>query len=489
MLTMTDVQPSDPTEAPLADATGVAPEVREAGPTDVAKEKHPQEKEQVVGDATESEEETPTRLLTRNRAHLLPVQDSDTESDKTTRRRTRRQDAKKESANTSTGKQKKTAGKGKRSGKNASDEDDDGTPGEYIPVEVGDCVLLDSGDPDDHYVALVSSVHRSQNQDKQPGTFTAQWYYKPDDVREQVRALIDGGVLEGEVFLSPHKDKNSIDAVIGLCNVVSPEEYEEVQREIKRGFREKSKPYYICRFKYYPGRPIKKALEVVKNDAIRSGLGPMKPKIGDEFQVAVPEFTEPASRRSSDIDAESEVPWKTLELGRPSFRYRQMWSPLVLEHQSLAFRQFRDLLEPIRFAIGNVLKIFRKESKATGHLRCIVLKYIPSDHIQVCLSTGQVRAVLTGELCSPLGDDVAFSHFYRSRFNLCEAVRQCSEVIQRVQHDERDAFRKEVVVFSQLAHQDELELVSAAAIEAAGLDLTEEEVDDDDNTANPKRRK
>ncbi|GAB9471640.1 hypothetical protein Gpo141_00008844 [Globisporangium polare] len=443
-----------------------------------------------------SEEEIPIRRLTRNRASLLLLDESDTESDKSGgRQRTRRQwsqqqqQASKSSndAKTPSSGKKKASGKARSGGRkgdgSSSESDDDGTPGEYIPVQVGDCVLLDSGDPENHYIALVSSVQRSQNLTKQKdGSFTAQWYYKPDDIRQEVRNLIVGGVLEEEVFLSPHKDKNSIDAVVGLCNVVSPEEYDAVQSEIKRGFREKTKPYYICRYKYYPGRPIKRALEVVKNDAIRSGLGPMKPKIGEQHQAPVPEWVEPEPQpvleKAEREAALAAVPWKTPEPPRTSRRYSQVWSPLVLEHQSLAFHQFQQVLVPLKFAVGNVLKFFNRDAKVPGHVRCIIMSHVPSDHIQICLSTGQVQAVLPSEVCSPLGDDVAMTYFYRSRFNLCEAIRECADVIVRAQQKERDAFRKEVVEFSQLAFREEQELAASAAIEAAGIDLTEEEDED-----------
>lgn len=462
--------------------------------------------------ATENEEEViPIRRLTRKRASLLQLEESsDTESDKSGgRQRTRRQRSQQQqqqekanNAKTKAGRKKKASGNARSGGGkgagSSSESDDDGTPGEYIPVEVGDCVLLDSGDPENHYIALVSSVQRSQNLTKQrDGSFTAQWYYKPDDIRQEVRNLIVGGVLEGEVFLSPHKDKNSIDAVVGLCNVVSPEEYDAVQSEIKRGFREKTKPYYICRYKYYPGRPVKRALEVVKNDAIRSGLGPMKPKIGDQHQVPVPEWVEPEPKpvlEKAERDAAlAAVPWKVPELPRTSRRYRQVWSPLVLEHQSLAFHQFQQVLVPLKFAVGNVLKFFKRDAKVSGHVRCIILNHVPSDHIQICLSTGQVLAVLPSELCSPLGDDVAMTHFYRSRFNLCEAIRECADVIMRAQQKERDAFRKEVNEFSQLAFREEQELAAAAAIEAAGIDLTEEDEQDEEQDeelpATRKRRR
>ncbi|KAF4315483.1 hypothetical protein BBI17_009447 [Phytophthora kernoviae] len=185
-------------------------------------------------------------------------------------------------------------GSSKQKSKDGESDDSDSTA-DYIHVQVGDCVMLDSGDPDDPYVALVSSVQTSQRHDRAVSSFMAQWYYKPYDVRDEVKALIKGGILENEVFLSPHKDRNSIDAVIEVCQVVSLEEYTEIQDEIKRGYREKGKTFFVCRYKYYPNRSnIKKALEVVENEAIRSGLGRPKPNIGENYQAVIPDFIEPA---------------------------------------------------------------------------------------------------------------------------------------------------------------------------------------------------
>lgn len=446
------------------------------------------------GNATESEEEevaAPLRRVTRTRASM-PHIDSDSESSNKPVRRTRRQRAAQSNGGTATGgkagatggKQKKGRGRPPKRGAKSGSDSDDSSPGDYVHVEVGDCVLLDSGDPDNSFIALVSSVQRSQNHVNQPGTFTAQWYYKPDDIRSEVRDLIVGGVLEREVFLSPHKDKNSIDAVLGLCNVVSPEEYKEVQAEIKRGFREKTKPYFICRYKYYPGRPVKKALEIVKNDAIRSHLGPMKPKVGEHFQATVPAFTEPpplldTAAAAGSVTAEV-PPWKTPPPPRSTLRCQQVWSPLVPEYQNAGLNQFLQMLKPVRYSVGNVLKLFRRQdalTEASGHVRCIVLSYEPSEHVEVCLSTGSVQAVLPSELCSPLGDDVALTHFYHARFNVCSAILECAGAIERSQQLERDAFRKEVVAFSQLAAMKKQE--QALALEAMEL-YTEEDEDDAD---------
>ncbi|KAI9922895.1 hypothetical protein PsorP6_000169 [Peronosclerospora sorghi] len=327
------------------------------------------------------------------------------------------------------------------------DSDDSDSPRDYVHVQVGDCVMLDSGHPSDPYIALVSSVQTSQRQDRSVSSFMAQWYYKPYDVKEEVKALIEGGVLENEVFLSPHKDKNSIDAVIEVCQVVSPEEYVEIQDEIKRGFREKGKTYFICRYKYYPNRSnTKKALEVVENEAIRNGLGRPKPNIGTNYQANIPDFIEgPPSRTSLD---DSIVPWKTPE--NSTVRPRQVWSPVAAKAQSQTFLQFRDLIDKLKFAVGNIVKIYRPNAKPMGHQRGIVVQYHLSDSIQICVSTGQVLSVLKSELCSPLTEDLVMQHLYMSRFNLSQAAYGCSKTILRVQLKERKAFRIEVESFAKV---------------------------------------
>lgn len=326
------------------------------------------------------------------------------------------------------------------------ESDDSDSPGDYVHVQVGDCVILDSGDDDDPYVALVSSVQTSQRRDRAVSTFMAQWYYKPYDVKDEVKALIKGGVLENEVFLSPHKDRNSIDAVIEVCQVVSPEEYNDIQDEIKRGYREKGKRYFVCRYKYYPNRSnIKKALEVVENEAIRSGLGRPKPNVGNSYQASIPDFIKPAPSRSSVDD--SVIPWKTCE--DSAIRPRQMWSPLVAKTQSQTFIQFRGLVDSLKFAVGNIVKTYRPSAKPMGHQRGIVLQYFLSDSIQICVSTGHVITVLKNELCSPLTEDLAMQQLYLSRFNLSQAAYGCSKTILRAQRNERKAFRKEVELFAK----------------------------------------
>ncbi|KAG3069800.1 hypothetical protein PI124_g9516 [Phytophthora idaei] len=399
------------------------------------------------GDTTSSDEESSPKRVTRARGRQTAAAvGSDSEIDGP-----RTRGASKAKTNLSpaakTNKGKKSNGKSlaKKNQKDGESDDSD-SAGDYVHVQVGDCVMLDSGDPDDPYVALVSSVQTSQRHDRAVSTFMAQWYYKPYDVKEEVKALIKGGVLENEVFLSPHKDRNSIDAVIEVCQVVSPEEYNDIQDEIKRGYREKGKMFFVCRYKYYPNRSsIKKALEVVENEAIRSGLGRPKPNVGASYQATIPDFIEPALSVSSMGD--NVVPWKTCE--DPAVRPRQMWSPLVVTKQSQTFIQFRDLVDTLKFAAGNIVKTYRPDAKPMGHQRGIILQYFLSDSIQICVSTGQVLTVLKSELCSPLSEDLAMQQLYLSRFNLSQAAYGCSKTILHAQRKERKAFRREVELFAK----------------------------------------
>ncbi|ETI36464.1 hypothetical protein, variant [Phytophthora nicotianae INRA-310] len=387
------------------------------------------------GGTTSSDEESSPKRVTRARGR----QTADTEKDGP---RTRGASKAKTSPKTSKGKKSNGKSSAKKVQKDGESDDSD-SAGDYVHVQVGDCVMLDSGDPDDPYVALVSSVQTSQRHDRAVSTFMAQWYYKPYDVKEEVKALIKGGVLENEVFLSPHKDRNSIDAVIEVCQVVSPEEYNDIQDEIKRGYREKGKMFFVCRYKYYPNRSnIKKALEVVENEAIRSGLGRPKPNVGISYQATIPDFIEPVSRVDDSL-----VPWKTCE--DPAVRPRQMWSPLVATKQSQTFLQFRDLVDTLKFAVGNIVKTYRPGAKPVGHQRGIILQYELSDAIQICVSTGQVLTVLKSELCSPLSEDLAMQQLYLSRFNLSQAAYGCSKTILDAQRTERKAFRKEVELFAK----------------------------------------
>ncbi|KAE9023250.1 hypothetical protein PR002_g11752 [Phytophthora rubi] len=364
------------------------------------------------GDTTSSDEESSPKRVTRARGRqqaTAAASDSESEGPKT-------RGASKAKAKPASGSTSKTK-KGKKGNSKASakpkqkdgESDDSDSPADYVHVQVGDCVMLDSGDPEDPFVALVSSVETSQRHDRAVSTFMAQWYYKPYDVKDEVKALIKGGVLENEVFLSPHKDRNSIDAVIEVCQVVSPEEYNDIKDEIKRGYREKGKTFFVCRYKYYPNRSnIKKALEVVENEAIRNGLGRPKPNVGASYQAAIPDFIEAA----------------------PSFR---------------------DLVDALKFGVGNIVKTYRPNSKPMGHQRGIVLEDLRSDSIQVCVSSGQVLTVLKSEVCSPLSEDLAMQHLYLSRFNLSQAAYGCSKTILHAQRKERKAFRKEVELFAKAA--------------------------------------
>lgn len=428
---------------------------------------------------TSTDEEVPTRRKTRGRTNArVEETDSDDSGPKT---RSGRRPAAKAPPSPAKSKPAPNAEKKKQAPKKAPasvDEDDSDTPGDYVHVQVGDTVLLDSGDPDDNFIALVSSVQTSQRTDKPILSFTAQWYYKPEDVDEDVLALIPGGALENEVFLSPHKDKNSIDAVIEICQVVSPEEYKDIQDEIRRGYREKGKTYFVCRYKYYPNRSNrKKALEVIENDAIRSGLGRPKPNIGDSYQALVPAFVKPPVEPVKLVDScRSIVPWQ--ERPNPNDRPCQVWSPHVLNTHNLEFRQFIQLVDTLRYSTGNIVKTYRQDSKRKGHVRAIILKSFPGGEVRLCLSTGEDIIVLKSDLCSLLPEDVAMRHFYLSRFNFCQAALDCSRTLLGAQQGERDAFRREVVLFAQLAAEEQKE-----------AEANSHKGDKDDSDSSRKRRK
>ncbi|KAG6582830.1 uncharacterized protein IUM83_17237 [Phytophthora cinnamomi] len=397
------------------------------------------------GDTTSTDEESSPKRVTRARGRQQAAAASDSESNDPRTRGASKAKAKPASGSAKTAKKPNSKSPAEKKQKDGESDDSD-SPSDYVHVQVGDCVILDSGDPDDPYVALVSSVQTSQRHDRAVSTFMAQWYYKPYDVKDEVKALIKGGVLENEVFLSPHKDRNSIDAVIEVCQVVSPEEYTDIQDEIKRGYREKGKTFFVCRYKYYPNRSnIKKALEVVENEAIRSGLGRPKPNVGTSYQAIIPDFIEPAPRvTSADSCA---VPWKTRE--DSAVRPRQMWSSLVAKRQTQTFVQFRDLIDTLKFGVGNIVKTYRPDVKPMGHQRGIVLHCFNSDSIQVCVSSGQVLTMLKSEVCSPLSEDLAMQHLYLSRFNLSQAAYGCSKIILHAQRKERKAFREEVELFAK----------------------------------------
>lgn len=420
------------------------------------------------GDTTSSDSDSPPRRVTRGQ-NRQPVDGSSPDSDGVKTRR-----ASKSERKTSPSSQPKTSKKAnsKRTSKpkqKDGESDDSDSTADYVHVQVGDCVMLDSGDPEDPYVALVSSVQTSQRHDRQVSTFMAQWYYKPYDLREEVKDLVKGGILDNEVFLSPHKDRNSIDAVIEVCQVVSPEEYKEIQDEIRRGYREKGKTYFVCRFKYYPNRSnAKKALEAVENEAIRSGLGRPKPNVGESYQAKIPAFVEPATR-TSDVDGTA-IPWKVHS--DPVARPRQMWSPLVTKTHTETFVRFRGLVDTLKFAVGNVVKTYRPDAKPMGHQRGIILEYTASDSIQVCVSSGQVLTVLKSELCSPLSDDLAMQHLYLSRFNLSLAAFGCSKTILHAQHKERKAFRREVKLFAEAHEKTKAATATQAEPLQASVDST-----------------
>ncbi|CCI47350.1 unnamed protein product [Albugo candida] len=333
---------------------------------------------------------------------------------------------------------------------------DQGEVWQYVDLKTGDCVLLDSGIPNEHYVALVNSVKLPSDRRK-PGSFLAQWYYKPKDIKKEVRETIEGGILENEVFLSPHKDKNCLDAVIGSCYIVSPAEYETIKSEIDRGFREKGKTYFVCRYMYYPNRATNKnALEPIQG---LPDLEEVYTRTGEEYQASIPDLVGKKDDTSTPHSKTCLLPKNGEKCLSSSAKQAssamehsliQVWCPNVLTLHAGNLLHYRGLVDLIRFSIGNIVKIFHKGPTSMGHVRCLVLRYYAHQAtIELCTSRGEIRKVLKSESCSPVTDDIALQYFYLNRFNISLAVKMCTELLWESQPLERDAFKGELGLFTQ----------------------------------------
>jgi hypothetical protein len=352
----------------------------------------------------------------------------------------------------------------------SSSEDDSESDGDFVSVEKGDCILMDSGDNETFYVALVHAIHSHGTSKKNPGEFTAQWYYQPRDLRKETLAIIQDQLFPNEVFLTPHRDKNSMDAIIGLCNVVSPEEYESIQSEIKRGYREKDskKKFFICRYKYKLTGPPHKALEPLKAFEIYNNHKKNQPRIGQAFQVEIPKQIE-----------------KKLAIKKKTDRSVLVWSPLMEITHQLVLGQYRTMLNSIRFAIGNIVKTFRTTNETMGHVRCIILRFEndPSTNVpnqpKICTSDGHVLDLTISSLCSPLSDDVAYKMLLENKFNVCHAVNACANLLMKIQEVERRAFKREVVLYKEI--QRSMSNGSTRKRYSIRQTYGDDELDDDDD--------
>ncbi len=75
---------------------------------------------------------------------------------------------------------------------------------------VGDCVFLRSPPNQPPYVALIEKVHANR-------TLTCRWFYRHVDLDAACKAATVASPFE--LFLSPTRNKNSFDTVLGRCTV------------------------------------------------------------------------------------------------------------------------------------------------------------------------------------------------------------------------------------------------------------------------------
>jgi hypothetical protein len=78
-------------------------------------------------------------------------------------------------------------------------------------VNVGDCVFLRAPPGGEPYIALIEKQHAN-------GTITCRWFYRHADLDEACMAATSACPLE--LFLSPVRDKNRVEMVLGKCTVV-----------------------------------------------------------------------------------------------------------------------------------------------------------------------------------------------------------------------------------------------------------------------------
>ncbi|KAH9144339.1 hypothetical protein AeRB84_011711 [Aphanomyces euteiches] len=289
-------------------------------------------------------------------------------------------------------------------------------------LEIGDCVLVSSND--EEYVALVLNLHNSGG----PKKFTALWFYRAEDISKDVLAKVDGGVLENEVFQSSERDTNSVEHVVGKCQVISELDFRDRQNIFRLGqLFDEEEPIFVCRYKYdakaLTFQPIKEPTE------IRLGLGVNEPNVGDEFQAqTLPPCTKPP-------------------LG--PFRGKLMWSPSTVSTEPYAFKKFLRAIDDFRFSTGSIVKYYHKYpegSLVTGsHCRGVICSAVDNDNVKILPAAGdKVVVVLKSDLCSGLTDDRALMHFHAKRRNYVEAINQCIQEFTQLQVEEKKLFQKEL---------------------------------------------
>ena len=83
-------------------------------------------------------------------------------------------------------------------------------PGDATRVKVGDCVFLRAPPKVPPYVALIEKEHAN-------GTITCRWFYRNEDLDSACAA----SASPLELYLSPVRDKNRVEMVLGKCDVAA----------------------------------------------------------------------------------------------------------------------------------------------------------------------------------------------------------------------------------------------------------------------------
>ncbi|RHX97703.1 hypothetical protein DYB25_004224 [Aphanomyces astaci] len=319
-------------------------------------------------------------------------------------------------------------------------------------LEVGDCVLVSHND--EEYVALVSTLHSSDGNpvaaDSRPKLFTGIWYFRPEDVAKEALDVVDGGVLENEVFQSVEKDTNALEHVLGKCQVVSELDLRDRQNILRLNQHpiDADEIVFVCRYKY----DMKKQTLAPLSDPyeVHHGLGRSEPSVGGDYQAdGLPPCTRPPP--PSPIQGPTHV-----------------WSPSTMTDAPYAFKEFMHAVDSLRFGIGAVVKIYiaggsssspGSSSTSTSPVRvstnplvggamcrAMICKVLDKHSIVVSAAAtgGTPVEVLKSSSSSMLTDDRALTFFHEARRDAAAALAKCANVFREQQVEEKALFRREL---------------------------------------------
>ncbi|OQS07375.1 hypothetical protein THRCLA_20167 [Thraustotheca clavata] len=307
-------------------------------------------------------------------------------------------------------------------------------------IEAGDCIIVDSGAEYD-YIALVVALHYSPRSSSIPISFTGQWFYRPEDIPADILAKVGTAVLQSEVFLSNQRDRNAFENIREKCKVVSALAFQDRLNVIRNGHEidsDDDEKTFICRFRYDPENKETPFI-ALKEHEIRFGAV-AQANIGDEFQVG------PLPMVNKEIRQQYLAECKD----RPHPRAMHMWSPTTMNLQPFLFKKYLNMVDVIRFGVGNVVKTFRKGTPSypiTAQLRGIVCTYNADDTVGLCTSDGKNTSnVKKSDLISVLTDDRVMHHFHATNCNVSQAIHRCTTEYIALQEYERKLFRREVEI-------------------------------------------